>query len=121
MSTTPSPNLAQGKWAEQIASAYLAQQGMTILATNYRSLSGEIDIIAKENDILVLVEVKNRKATQKDWLPDAVPPRKIKRILKTAEKYIEENKVIFKEMRVDVIWLIRNKTSYQLIHHRDFA
>lgn len=110
-----------GKWAEEKATNYLIRQGMEILAKNYRSVHGEIDIIAKDHNILVLVEVKTRKASQKKWLEDAISPSKIKRILKTAEIYIEKSNIKFEEMRVDVIWLIRNRSSFHMKHLKAFA
>ncbi|URA10747.1 YraN family protein [Thermospira aquatica] len=110
-----------GKWAEEEAVRYLKSQGVEILAQNYRTKTGEIDIIARENQTLLLIEVKSRKASQLSWIEYAVSPTKIKRILKTAEKYIEENTVSFQEMRVDVIWLIRSKKGVQLRHHKEFV
>ncbi|MFN4215792.1 MAG: YraN family protein [Brevinematales bacterium] len=113
--------LSIGKWAEEQAASYLESQGITILAKNYRTKEGEIDIIAIDGSTLVLIEVKCRKATQREWCEVAISPKKIKRILKTAERYIEENKIPFQEMRVDVIWLIRNKNSVQLMHQKEFV
>jgi len=110
-----------GKWAEDEAVRYLEQQGIEILCRNYRSPMGEIDIIAREHTTLLLIEVKCRKASQQDWCEVAISPQKIKRILKTAEKYIEESRIVFHEMRVDVIWLIRSKNSVHLRHQREFA
>ncbi|NPV38156.1 hypothetical protein BREVNS_0990 [Brevinematales bacterium NS] len=112
---------AIGKWAEEQATSYLESHGITILTKNYRTKEGEIDIIALEGSTLVLVEVKCRKATQSHWCEVAISPKKIKRILKTAERYIEENKILFQEMRVDVIWLIRSKNSVQLRHQKEFV
>lgn len=113
--------LSIGKWAEEQAVQYLENQGLTILARNYRTKDGEIDIVALEENTLVLIEVKCRKASQSKWCEDAISPQKIKRILKTAERYIEENKILFQEMRVDVIWLIRSKNSVQLRHQKEFV
>ncbi|MCX7882306.1 MAG: YraN family protein [Brevinematales bacterium] len=118
----PSPNrFLLGRWAEEKACQYLQNQGCIILARNYRTVHGEIDIIALEKETLVLIEVKCRKFHQRQWCDVAISPQKIKRILKTAEIYIEENEIVFQEMRVDVIWLIRNQNSVELRHQREFV
>ena len=50
-----------GRHCEIMACNYLEQEGYTILETNWRSGHKEIDIIAKENEMLVIVEVKKKK------------------------------------------------------------
>ncbi len=49
-----------GAWGEEVAAQYLQQQGYKLLAQNYRSFEAEVDIIAQDNDTLVIVEVKTR-------------------------------------------------------------
>ncbi len=49
-----------GQWGEALALNHLSRQGYTVVATNYRKRFGEIDIIARDNDVLVFIEVKCR-------------------------------------------------------------
>ena len=77
-----------GSQKEVEASEYLLKEGYDILEHNFRSQSGEIDIIAKEDDYLVFVEVKYRNNTKIGQPHEAVDLRKMKRIIKTAKYYM---------------------------------
>lgn len=72
---------------EQKAAEYLENQGMRIIARNYRSRQGEIDIIGSHNGYLVFVEVKYRENTGKGYASEAVDYRKQCRICKAADYY----------------------------------
>lgn len=72
---------------EDIAEQYLREQGFQILERNFHSRSGEIDIIAKEGEYLVFVEVKYRKNNSKGNPLEAVTVNKQRRICRTAFYY----------------------------------
>ncbi len=57
-------NQSVGKWGEETAVAYLDQRGYEILARNARTPYGEIDIIAKQGDITIFIEVKTRTSSK---------------------------------------------------------
>lgn len=81
MSTTS----AQGKRGEVVACQFLTSKGYKIIARNFRTRFGEIDIVAIENDTLVFVEVKARRS-QKFGLPEeAIGKRKLKHIVKAGQ------------------------------------
>lgn len=69
---------------EEMAARYLQEKGYTILRRNYRSPYGEIDIIARQNEVLVFVEIKYRSSGQYGNPPEAVDWIKKRRISKTA-------------------------------------
>lgn len=79
-----------GRYGEQIAADFLRKKGYTILACGYRSYAGEIDIIARKEDVVAFVEVKTRK--NQGYLPAsaAVGKEKQRRILATAQQWITE-------------------------------
>ena len=79
-----------GRYGEEIAAAFLQKKGYTILARGYRSYHGEIDLIARKDDVVAFVEVKTRK--NQSYLPAsaAVGREKQKRILATADRWITE-------------------------------
>ncbi|NTW06664.1 MAG: YraN family protein, partial [Syntrophaceae bacterium] len=56
--------ISTGKDGEQIAAAYLKKKGYRICETNFRCPLGEIDIIAREKDEIVFIEVKTRKSNK---------------------------------------------------------
>ncbi|PID78106.1 MAG: YraN family protein [Deltaproteobacteria bacterium] len=78
----------KGLKAERFASGFLKKKGYKILETNFSSKFGEIDIIAKESDILCFIEVKYRKNRDFGLPEEFVDLRKQKKIIKTALYYL---------------------------------
>lgn len=76
-----------GNDKEQVAAAYLEQQGMKIVKRNFRNRQGEIDIIGYHGGYLVFVEVKYRSSTVKGNALEAVDYRKQRQICKVADYY----------------------------------
>lgn len=77
-----------GAWGETQAAAYLEKHGLQILARNYRTSKGELDIIARDGDALVFIEVKTRKNLDFGYPEEAVTPTKIGHLLEAAESYL---------------------------------
>ncbi|MDR1942194.1 MAG: YraN family protein [Endomicrobium sp.] len=86
---------------EREAAAYLKKNGYKILATNYVTPFGEIDIIAEDKNEIVFVEVKYRKSSYSGLAQEAVNALKQKKIIKSALLYIKRN-CIKKNIRFDV-------------------
>lgn len=79
-----------GNRGEALAAEYLAEQGMKILAKNYRRRGGEIDIIAKDGSVLAFVEVKTRKSEGFAAPRESVGNVKRKRLRAAAEMWLME-------------------------------
>ena len=79
-----------GQAGEMIAAAYLEAEGYHIVARNYRSARGEIDLIAKYEEKLIFIEVKTRQSRKHGFPEEAVSKQKEQMIIQTAEAYIEE-------------------------------
>jgi putative endonuclease len=77
-----------GKWAEDLAHAYLCGQGLQPIGRNYRCKAGEIDLIMLDQDILVFVEVRYRKSQRYGGSLESINTRKQQRILTTATHYL---------------------------------
>ncbi|MDD7402756.1 MAG: YraN family protein [Butyribacter sp.] len=77
-----------GKQYEQRAVAFLEKKGYQILENNFYSHYGEIDIIAKEKETVVFVEVKFRSNTKNGTAVEAVTKQKQQRLIKTAQYYL---------------------------------
>ncbi|RGZ01511.1 YraN family protein [Clostridium sp. AM58-1XD] len=77
-----------GSEKEALAASYLEKQGCRILERNYRNHCGEIDLIAKDGDTLVFVEVKYRRTIKNGWPEEAVDLKKQKRIRTAACLYL---------------------------------
>ncbi len=93
-----------GKKGEDIACEYLKKLGWHIIERNYHySRYAEIDIVAKEQDTLVFVEVKTRSTTNFGHPFEAVDKNKLQNIFKAALSYLEKTKEHYTGYRIDVI------------------
>jgi len=92
-----------GKQGEDIAVAYLKKRGYKIIERNYICLFGEIDIVAKDENTLVFVEVKSRKSEVFGDPQVAVGLAKQKRMSKISLKYLEEKNLYPCNARFDVV------------------
>ena len=79
---------ATGAGYEAQAARFLERSGMQIVAQNYRTRSGEIDLIARDGKYLVFVEVKFRANTKNGNALEAVDLRKQRTIIRTAQHYL---------------------------------
>ena len=96
--------VAKGKNGETLAAASLEAAGMEIIARNYRSKFGEVDIIALCNETIVFVEVKSWVTLGQEDLQYSLDLRKQQKIIKTAKYFIFENrKYSNMTIRFDVI------------------
>jgi putative endonuclease len=90
-----------GKWGEDTAVEYLTQKGYEIIARNIRTPYGEIDIVAKQTDILIFVEVKARTSNKMGLPEEAITPRKREHMLAAADHYAAEHEI--DHWQIDVI------------------
>lgn len=108
---------ALGKRGEQLAAEYLQQAGMRILDRNWRSAQGELDIVAAERRVLVVCEVKTRSGTPYGSPLEAVSQRKRTRLRRLAVAWVAAHGVLFDEIRVDLIGLVRDRRGKFTIEH----
>ena len=92
-----------GKQGEDLAAAHLAENGYRILERNYRSVFGEIDIVAEEGDTLVFVEVKSRRSEAYGDPQLAVGPEKQRKISRVAMSYLSEKGWNRRPARFDIV------------------
>ncbi len=78
-----------GNRGEAIAAAYLEQQGYTIVARQWRCALGEIDLVARDGDMLVFVEVRTRRTTDYGTPEESLTPRKQQRLRDLAFFFLE--------------------------------
>lgn len=78
-----------GRRGEDLAAAYLSGEGYRLIARNWRCKLGEIDLVARDGDWLVLVEVRTRRATGIFGLPEeSIGRRKQARLARLAQAYV---------------------------------
>lgn len=98
-----------GKLGEIAAKKYLIDKGFEFIAENYFTKYGEIDLIFKNNELLIFVEVKTRR--NKNDLSISINQQKTKRIYLSAQIFIEKESVSFKETQFDVIFITIDKSD----------
>ncbi|MGW5906256.1 YraN family protein [Streptomyces althioticus] len=83
---------ALGRYGETLAARRLTQAGMTVLKRNWRcGRTGEIDIVARDGDALVVCEVKTRRAGAFQHPMAAITPAKASRLRGLAERWLQEH------------------------------
>ena len=103
-----------GAFFEDKCCEYLLQNGYEILQKNYTVRGGEIDIIAKKEDVISFVEVKSRKKAVFSLPREAVGIRKQKRIILAAQKYIMEKEISDMGFSFDVKEVLYTSKSERL-------
>ena len=99
--TRSTHNRKIGVWGEEVAADWLTERGCEVIARNARTPYGEIDIVARQDDVTLFVEVKTR-TSKKMGLPEiSVTPRKQRHMLAAAEYYAAEHEV--DHWQIDVI------------------
>lgn len=108
---------SSGAAGEDRAAAYLTEKGFRILARNYRSRFGEIDIIAEDGKYILFAEVKTRKSSSLVDPAEAVTAAKRTRIAKTALLYLQRHPTGL-QPRFDVIAVVvgKNRALEKLEH-----
>ncbi|MGX1931366.1 YraN family protein [Flagellimonas sp. 2504JD4-2] len=107
-----------GKLGERKALDFLTKSGYTILCTNYRYRKAEVDIIAKKDDILCVVEVKSRTESFLEDVAESINRKKINLIVMAANQYIEENDLDL-EVRFDIVLVLKKGTRFEVEHTKN--
>ncbi|HTR71404.1 MAG TPA: YraN family protein [Mycobacteriales bacterium] len=97
---------ALGRYGEDLAARHLVGAGFTVLARNWRCPVGEVDIVARDGDVLVFAEVKTRRSTAYGHPSEAVTPRKLRKLRELALSWLREHPGGGGELRFDVISVI---------------
>jgi putative endonuclease len=94
---------ALGRLGEDLAVAELERRGYAILARRYRTRRGEIDIVARDGETTVFVEVKVKETAEFGTAAEAVTVRKQRRIVAMAVDYLARNRLAGRPCRFDVV------------------
>ena len=105
---TPTHNQRLGRWGEQAAREYLHAMGLHIVASNVRTAYGEIDVLARQRDMLVFCEVKTRRTRTFGHPEVAVTPKKQEHMRNAALDYLQTNDLLDSPWRIDVLAIEKN-------------
>ena len=112
-------HLQRGRWGEDLAVRHLERLGLVVLERNWRSRTGEIDIVARDGqtDTLVFCEVKTRSSEDFGSPLAAVTPRKVRRLRALASEWMRAHDRSAREMRIDVIGILLSTRGAPYIEH----
>lgn len=104
-----------GKLGEEMAVEFLSKNGYTILETNWTFQKAEVDIIARIENILAVVEVKTRSSIDFGLPQDFVKPKKIQLLVKAINEYVI-SKNLDVDVRFDIIAISREDKKFTIEH-----
>jgi len=116
------PKDAIGRYGEQLAAHHLRRTGLTLLARNWRCPEGELDIVARDGDVLVFCEVKTRSSTAFGWPAEAVGSAKAARLRRLAASYLAEQRPMTRggfwpDVRFDVVSVVQQRSGVAQVEH----
>jgi putative endonuclease len=110
-------HLRRGELGERAAKKYLKRRGLKFLTANFRSPRGEIDLVFRDDDCLVFVEVKTRSS--EDWTRPAVAvnTRKRRLLSRTALDYLRLLKNPPVKIRFDIVEVLLQDGAVNEVRH----
>jgi putative endonuclease len=116
----PAPSgrrLALGQYGERVAARHLVEQGMVVLDRNWRCDAGEIDLVLREGDVLVVCEVKTRSSVSCGTPQEAVTPAKLARLRRLAACWMSEHDVHPRDVRLDLVAVLLPRRGPSQVDH----
>ena len=92
-----------GNLGEKLAAEFIRKQGYVILQTNYRCPEGEMDIVARQKDCLVFVEVRAKRGREFGSPEESITPAKMEKLRRVAAHYCQTHDDIPDSWRIDVV------------------
>lgn len=108
--------MSLGAFGENLAEKFLKDKGYSILKKNYHSRFGEIDIVAKDKDTLVFVEVKTRSSFSFGTPLEAINSQKLRKLIKTSQFFLNQFGYGDVPYRFDAIEVITSNLKNEINH-----
>ncbi|MCZ4498173.1 MAG: hypothetical protein JWQ74_726 [Marmoricola sp.] len=115
--TTARQQQALGAYGERIAARHLTELGMTVLDRNWRCDAGEIDLVLRDGDLLVVCEVKTRRSTVCGHPLEAVDRIKVERLRRLAALWASAHEVRAVGIRLDMVGVVEPRRGPREITH----
>ncbi|HSV64561.1 MAG TPA: YraN family protein [Mycobacteriales bacterium] len=109
---------ALGRYGEQVAAEHLERSGLEVVDRNWRCAEGELDIVAREGDVLVFCEVKTRSGLGFGDPAEAVVGRKAERLRRLALRWLAAHEISCRDLRFDVVTVLRTDDGLRVRHLR---
>lgn len=117
MAATHAQRKALGDYGERLAARYLAEHDLVIVDRNWRCPDGEIDIVAKDGQVLVVCEVKTRSSDRYGTALEAITPEKAARLHRLGRRWAAEHRVRHSCLRVDVVTVSTSGKGVPVVTH----
>lgn len=114
-----SSRVAQGTAAEDLALRYLEARGLTLVARNFRCRTGELDLIMRDREQLVFVEVRSRRHSRYGTPAESVTRTKQQRLLRAAAFYLQRQRLLDAPCRFDVVAILQAEDEPRMEWIRD--
>lgn len=111
-------HLKRGTAGEKAAEAFLRGKGYQVLDSNWRFRGGELDLVCSKKDLIIFVEVKTRKNSERGLPGDALTPGKQKKLVKTASAYLSKYKLWASPCRFDLISVYMGQNNCKIDHEK---
>ena len=108
---------AVGSYGERVAERHLREAGLEILARNWRCAEGEIDIVARERDALVICEVKTRSSLTFGAPAEAITRKKADKLRRLAYLWLQDHPGGGVDVRFDVVSVTRQRAGAAVVEH----
>jgi putative endonuclease len=109
--------LALGAYGERLAARHLLARGMVVLDRNWRCSAGEIDLVLRDRDVLVVCEVKTRTSLACGSPHEALTEVKLDRLRRLAVLWADEHDVRPADVRVDLVAVLRPRRGPSVVEH----
>jgi putative endonuclease len=106
-----------GRYGEDLAARYLAAEGFAVLERNWRCELGEIDIVAREGDTLVVCEVKTRRGLGYGSPLESITYRKLVTLRKLAGRWLQTHQLRPAAVRIDVVSILFDQNMPPRVDH----
>ena len=109
--------MALGRYGERVAARHLLERGMVLLDRNWRCEAGEIDLVLRDGEVLVVCEVKTRASEACGTPHEAITPDKLARLKRLGVLWAETHEVRPAETRIDLVAVHQPRRGAAIVEH----
>lgn len=104
-------------WAEETARAYLEERGYHLVAANWVARGGELDLVMRRGELLVFIEVRQRRSDRFGTPAETLDPRKLARLRRTATEYLlRHHRTTDLPVRFDAVLVSGTRERFEVEH-----
>ncbi|WP_139981999.1 YraN family protein [Nocardioides litoris] len=114
---TAASRTALGAYGEQVAVRHLVEAGLVVLDRNWRCPEGEIDVVLRDGDVLVVCEVKTRTSVLAGTPHEALTDAKLDRLHRLGQAWARAHGLSPERTRVDLVAVLRPRRGPAVVDH----